>query len=187
MSEEGTTKKAESTVVADSKMEQKLPKLSAQDFRVYNRMAEHMDMFHNSFRQTWDMLHRACSSGRRPSGMSIRQFLAAGDQFAHHLTVHHGIEEQHIFPILAKKMPCFLPDQELLTQHKGIHEGLDRFEAYLRDCKTGERELRMEEMKEIMDSFGTVLWQHLDDEVKALGANNMRLYWTKGEMASLPI
>lgn len=119
--------------------------------------------------------------------MSIRQFLAAGDQFAHHLTMHHGIEEQHIFPVLSRKMACFEPDQELLTQHKGIHEGLDKFEAYVQDCKSGERELRMEEMKEVMDSFGKVLWEHLDDEVKALGAENMRLYWSKEEMQRMPM
>lgn len=119
--------------------------------------------------------------------MSIRQFLGSADQFLHHLTMHHGIEEQHIFPLLAKKMPCFKPDQELLTQHKGIHEGMDRLEAYIKDCKSGERELRMEEMKGVMDSFGKVLWQHLDDEVKALRADNMRLYWSKEEMARLPM
>lgn len=94
---------------------------------------------------------------------------------------------QHIFPILSRKMACFKPDQELLTQHKGIHEGLDKFEAYVKDCKSGERELRMEEMKEVMDSFGKVLWQHLDDEVKALRAENMRLYWSKEEMMRLPM
>lgn len=133
------------------------------------------------------MLYKACSSGRRPAGMSIRQFLGAADEFCHHLTVHHGIEEQHIFPILAKKMDCFKPDQELLTQHKGIHEGLEKFEAYVKDCRSGERELRLDEMREIMDGFGKVLWQHLDDEVKALRAENMRLYWSKDEMAKLPM
>lgn len=46
MAEEGIPKNAEPTNVAAPKMEQQdLPKLSAQDFRVYNRMAEHMDMF----------------------------------------------------------------------------------------------------------------------------------------------
>lgn len=101
--------------------------------------------------------------------------------------MHHTIEEQHIFIVLAKKMACFKPDHELLTQHKGIHEGLDKFEAYIKDCKSGERELRLEEMKQVMDGFGKVLWEHMDDEVKALRAENMRLYWSKEEMARLPM
>ena len=42
-------------------------------------------------------------------------------------------------------------------------------------------------MKKILDSFGAVLWQHLDDEVKELGAENMRKYWTLEEMRRMPM
>lgn len=46
MAEEEVPKTAEPTNVAAPKMQQQdLPKLSMQDFRVYNRMSEHMDMF----------------------------------------------------------------------------------------------------------------------------------------------
>jgi len=119
--------------------------------------------------------------------MSIRQFLSLGQQFCHHLTVHHTIEEQHIFPVLAKKMPAFKKELELLSQHKQIHKGLDKLEKYLDECGDGERELRLGELKEILDGFGTVLWQHLDDEVKQLGAENMRKYWSLEEMRRMPM
>lgn len=119
--------------------------------------------------------------------MSIRAFLAVGEQFCHHLTVHHTIEEQHIFPVLAKKMPAFKKELQLLTQHKRIHAGLDRFEEYLGQCRSGERELRMEEMKTVMEGFGQVLWEHLDDEVRELRAENMRKFWSPEEMRRIPI
>lgn len=45
----------------------------------------------------------------------------------------------------------------------------------------------MQEMKEILDSFGEVLWQHLDDEVEQLGAENMRKYWSLDEMRRIPL
>ena len=46
MAEEGVSKCDKPTEVAAPKQEeQALPKLSAKDFRVYNSMAEHMDMF----------------------------------------------------------------------------------------------------------------------------------------------
>ncbi|KAI9870051.1 MAG: hypothetical protein M1830_004748 [Pleopsidium flavum] len=165
----------------------KLPKLSMVDFRAYNSMADHMEIFHSNFRQSWTTLHAACSSGRRPSNMSLRQFLTMGLQFCHHLEMHHSIEENHIFPILAKKMPEFRKELELLTQHKQIHAGLDKFEAYLEKCRSGEKELRLEEMKSIMDRFGGVLWAHLEDEVRTLGAENMRKYWTLEEMRRMPM
>lgn len=119
--------------------------------------------------------------------MSIRAFLNVGEQFCHHLTIHHTIEEQHIFPILAKKMPAFKKELQLLTQHKQIHAGLDEFEAYLAQCRSGEREVRLEEMREVMETFGKVLWEHLDEEVHELRAENMRKYWTPEEMRRIPI
>ncbi|KAH9882139.1 hypothetical protein J1614_001311 [Plenodomus biglobosus] len=177
----------DSDVATNTQDEKTLPKLTPSEFRQYNRMAEHMDYFHNNFRNTWNVLYSACEANKRPNNMSIRQFIQLGQQFCHHLTVHHTIEEQHIFPILAKKMPAFKKELELLTQHKQIHAGLDKLEKYLEECSDGERELRMAELKEILDGFGKVLWQHLDDEVKQLGAENMRKYWTLEEMRRIPM
>jgi len=114
--------------------------------------------------------------------MSIRQFLALGERFASSLTMHHNIEEAYIFPDLGRKMPLFREKDHLKKQHEAIHEGLDVFEKYLHDCRSGEKELRLDELKKIMDTFGAVLWAHLDDEVRELGAENMRKYWTKEEI-----
>ena len=79
--------------------ETKMQQMSPGDFKIYNRMAEGMDYFHTHFRTTWKMLHEACSKNKRPDGMSIRQFIAAAEQFCHYLTMHHTIEEQHVFPV----------------------------------------------------------------------------------------
>jgi len=68
-----------------------LSPLSRADRDTYARMAETMEMFHNSFRQTWKILYDACCSGKRPSNMSIRHFLSTGCDFCHHLNMHHSI------------------------------------------------------------------------------------------------
>lgn len=195
-------KAAESSRQAET-AEEKLPPLSAADFRVYNSMAEHMEYFHNHFRQTWTTLHNACVQNRRPSNISLKAFINLGLQFISHLTAHHSIEEAHIFPILAKKMPEFRSSPssssssgpgkagsgaaELLRQHKEIHIGMDQFEEYLNQCRSGQRELVLSELKARMDCWGEVLWKHLDQEVKTLGADNMRRYWTVGEMRRMPM
>lgn len=83
-------------------------------------------------------------------------------------------------------MPQFQEQEHLLEQHKEIHKGLDLFQKYLEECKGQERELRLEELKEVMDGFGKVLWTHLDDEVRTLGAENMRKYWSIRELNELP-
>lgn len=150
-------------------------------------MADVMEIYHNHFRQTWNSLYSAASDGKRPQGMSIRQYLNTGIQFCEGLHVHHSIEETQIYPVLAKRMPAFRKELELLSQHKQIHAGLDHFEDYLKDCTAGKRELRLTELKALMDTFGNVLWDHLADEVEQLGASHMRQHWTLDEMRNMPM
>ncbi|KAL0931072.1 neutrophil cytosol factor 2 protein [Colletotrichum truncatum] len=165
-----------------------LPPLSPAEFRVYNQMAEKMDYFHNHFRAQWTILHDAATSGKRPRNLTLKQFINTGLQFAQHLTAHHGIEERFVFPMLARKMPEFRGGRaELLQQHRQIHKGLDLFEDYLKKCASGETELELSVLLEKMDSWGEVLWTHLDQEVKTLGADNMRKYWTIDEVRNMPM
>lgn len=177
--------KAPDQAKPDTSTETPLPKLSAEDFRIYNRLAVMMDAYHNHFRHTWTMLYKAASTGTRPAGLSLGQYLSYGLQLCRALTVHHTIEEEYVFPELAKRMPIFGNQDQLINQHHEIHIGLERMEAYLRACLNGEKELRMDEMKAIMDSFGDVLWTHLDLEVKQLQADSMRRYWSKQEILGM--
>jgi hypothetical protein len=57
----------------------------------------------------------------------------------------------------------------------------------LKSVKNGEKELELTVLKGKMDSWGKVLWTHLDQEVKTLGAENMRKYWTLEEMRRMPM
>ncbi|KAJ5270080.1 hypothetical protein N7534_005817 [Penicillium rubens] len=160
--------------------------LSASDFRAYNRMAEQMEGFHGHFRLIWNQLWEACeSSGKR--ALSARQMITLGLQFCSQLDFHHSIEEQHIFPVLAKRMPEFRKELELLSQHRQIHAGLEKLEKYLEQCRSGEEDIRREEVKRLMEGFGKVLWTHLDQEVQTLGAANMRKFWSLAEMRQLPM
>lgn len=84
-------------------------------------------------------------------------------------------------------MPAFRKEVELLTQHQEIHVGMDKMKAYLDECKTGKRDFQMAELKQIMESFGDVLWSHLSDEVKQLGPDEMRKYWSLEEVKRLPM
>jgi hypothetical protein len=76
---------------------------------------------------------------------------------------------------------------ELLRQHKEIHRGMDVFEEYLSKCRSGETDLELSVLKQKMDSWGDVLWKHLDQEVRTLGAENMRKYWSLDEMRRMPM
>ncbi|KAF8244341.1 hypothetical protein K440DRAFT_610061 [Wilcoxina mikolae CBS 423.85] len=162
------------TPEADNSNVDPLPKLNAAEFRHYNYFASHMDQFHTSFWHQWTTLH-ACT-------LSPSSLISLGLRFVQHLEMHHGIEEAHIFPRLAERMPAFQKQRELVEQHKVIHEGLDKVKKYLAECRDGEREFDKQELRERMDTFGETLRSHMDDEVKALGAEEMRKYWTVDEV-----
>lgn len=118
--------------------------------------------------------------------MTLKEFLKHGIDFTHQLTLHHDIEETLFFPKLAKKMPEFQASQgDMVRQHAQIHAGLTGLQQYLKRCAQGEGEFELRLLREKMESWGSVLWEHLDDEVKALGAENMRKYWTKEEVQRL--
>lgn len=133
----------------------------------------------------WNELYSACAENKRRRGQSIRAFLSLAKSFCYQLTMHHTIEERHLFPELAVRMPEFRKELSLLSQHHEIHQGLEKLKAYVTKCRTGETELQLTHMKALMDNFGGVLWAHLNDEVMALGAENMRKYWNLHEMALL--
>lgn len=71
-------------------------------------------------------------------------------------------EETYIFPILAKKMPQFGKNHkasgEHLKSHNAIHNGLDRYEAYLKEAMAGP-EYDGAKLREIMDGFKEVLFR----------------------------
>ncbi|KAK1749373.1 hypothetical protein QBC47DRAFT_395926 [Echria macrotheca] len=179
-----------------------LPPLTADQFRVYNRLAVQMEYFHDHFRKTWTTLHTAATTRRLPPRLTTRTLLDEGLHLVRYLTAHHDIEESYLYPILARKMPQFRDavsspsskhnkkkgtECELIRQHRMIHEGMDDFEAYLRACKDKTEEFDFDVLREKMDTWGEVLLKHLDEEVKELGAETMRRYWTVDEMRSIPI
>ncbi|KAJ9617394.1 hypothetical protein H2204_013816 [Knufia peltigerae] len=174
---------AESSTTTTTDEDPVLPPLSAADFRLFNRLAEEMEFYHGMFRSTWDQLYAGTAPGSR---LKPSQLINLGLRFCQHLEGHHDIEEAHWFPVLGKKMPGFKARGFAKEQHREMHKGLERLGPYLMECRSGDRELRREEVREIMDSFAKVLWSHLEEEVKELEAENMRKYWTKDEMRRFP-
>ncbi|KAK6356510.1 hypothetical protein TWF718_000868 [Orbilia javanica] len=191
---DATSKDAERPQIqleSDRKVEEKpLPKLTAAEYKAYNRLAVIMDQYHNHFRATWTEIVTGLRKSR-PKNQSLRQFLSIAQGFCRMLDTHHNIEESYFFPILAKKMPAFQKHNkehgEMIAHHRQIHKGLEKFEDYVNACKSGEKDFVASDMLEIMESFEKILWQHLDEEVQQLGAENMRKYWTLEELKMIPM
>ncbi|KAI1456674.1 hypothetical protein F4805DRAFT_216254 [Annulohypoxylon moriforme] len=199
VSKEPTTTTTVKEQEVEEEKKEKLPPLKGAEFRAYNRLAEHMDVFHAHFRTAWNSLWATACAGNsgskgKNSSRAGRGVISDGLAFISQLEMHHNIEETYIFPILARRMPEFRTDgkggknaAELLQQHREIHEGMEGMQEYLRACRDGERELDMGVLKEQMQGWGGVLWKHLEQEVKTLGAENMRRYWSVEEIRRIPM
>lgn len=96
-----------------------------------------------------------------------------------------------MFPHLATRMPEFRhsgqggASAELLRHHEVMHEGLERLGPYLERCWAGKEQLDLGVLEGLLD-WGDVLMEHLDKEVDALRAGNMRKYWSLEEMRAMP-
>lgn len=157
--------------------------MKSAEFKAYNRLAEQMSYYHSILRANWDELYAGTAPASKASASNV---IRVGIQFCNHLKAHHDIEEAMWFPVLARKMQGFREGEFAKTQHAEMHKGLDVLQPYLMDCKTGVQDFHRAKVRNIMDSFGTVLWNHMDEEVRELQADSMSKYWTVDEMRRMP-
>ncbi|ORY87456.1 hypothetical protein BCR35DRAFT_38995 [Leucosporidium creatinivorum] len=92
-----------------------------------------------------------------------------------------------IFLILAQKMPEFEHETSgaHVEEHEAIHEGMGRYSAYLAKCKSSPSSFNAEEFRKILQSWGPILFYHLDAEVISLSHANLRRYYTLAEVKEL--
>ncbi|KAK9899103.1 hypothetical protein P389DRAFT_141074 [Cystobasidium minutum MCA 4210] len=124
--------------------------------------------FHTYFRMEFKQIYELADKYEE-EGLNLREFLRHAEGLHQHLHMHHTIEEVHIFPILATRMPEFQKETgSHLKQHEQIHDGLDAYSAYISKCRQMPSVYKPTELREIMDGFEKVLFQHLDEEVESL-------------------
>lgn len=95
-------------------------------------------------------------------------FLASCPWPQSQLLIHKPHNPPTVFPLLAQRMPAFQRELSLVGQHRKIHIGLGKLEAWVEKCKKQGKDgssLDFGELRSILDSFGPVLLEHLDQEV----------------------
>ncbi|WVR07421.1 hypothetical protein IAU60_004462 [Kwoniella sp. DSM 27419] len=165
--------------------------MPSREDREWNRLAVHMDQFHSHFRYEFNRVYTLADGGFHKEGMSLPRFLREAQQLYSHLDMHHRIET-YIFPVLAKKMPQFAMGKresgEHLKSHKAIHDGLERYDKFIREALEETSNYDAGKLRVIMDGFREVLFTHLDEEVHDLGAESMKAAgWTLDEVRRIPM
>ncbi|KAG8988560.1 hypothetical protein FRB94_001894 [Tulasnella sp. JGI-2019a] len=168
-------------------MQSFLKKSSSADDWIYGKPSMTMQQFHTHFQEEFDELYKLADGTFNTYGMSLSTFLRKARQFVSHLETHHTIEETYIFPILAKKLAAFKPEAKHIEFHRQIHEGLDRLTSLLDSVRAAPSSYSPTAFRETLDSFRTVLFAHLDQEVRDLSPDEFRKYFTIEEMAEIPM
>ncbi|KAF8893791.1 hypothetical protein BD779DRAFT_1503431 [Infundibulicybe gibba] len=146
-----------------------------------------MNSFHQWFKDEFNTLYELGDGSFTQRGLSLPMYLESAKRLNAHLTLHHTVEEQHFFPVLAKRMPNFGSGEDHIESHRKIHKGLDDLEALVKKFQSDPTSYRPSEMRNCLDSFRTVLFKHLDDEVADLSGENLKKYWTLEEVDKLGV
>ncbi|KAI0789146.1 hypothetical protein C8Q75DRAFT_733830 [Abortiporus biennis] len=160
---------------------------SLRDEHRWNKLSQSMSHFHNHFKFEFDQIYELADGSFTKRGLSLGLYLRQAETLKKQLTTHHTIEEMYIFPILAKRMPSFKEDEAHLKSHQGIHEGLDKLGELIHEWKASPSTYSPEKMRECLDSWREVLFNHLDEEVEDLKPDNLKKYWKLEELDEIPI
>ncbi|GAA5989129.1 hypothetical protein JCM10908_001171 [Rhodotorula pacifica] len=160
------------------------PKTAAER-RDWDRMSSRMEGFHTYFRQSFKQLFELADGSFAKHGLSVKDFMGVAESFHEHLGFHHGIEEQHIFPVLAKRMPQFRDDHQ--EEHDAIHKGMDELLALISKYRSDPTSYSPDDFRRNLASWGPLLFYHLDAEVETLKPDILRRYWTIEEVRRLPM
>ncbi|RHZ61565.1 hypothetical protein CDV55_104254 [Aspergillus turcosus] len=159
--------------------------LTPAEFQVYNSLAERMEYYHSAFRAHWRQIYQSCASGQKLSKGSQKAIITSGLSFCVQLQLHHHYEEKFIYPMLATRLPQFRPERHLTDQHDEIEQGIEIIQTYLTDCERRSEWFDVDALRTMMEGVQETLLAHLDDEVEALGAENMRRGWTPKSQIAL--
>jgi len=153
-------------------------------------MSTTMSHFHEWFKKEFNMVYELADGSYTKRGLSLPGYLREAKSMCTHLNFHHSLEERHIFPVLAKRMPAFsetAEDGRHIRSHRAIHKGLDDLDTLVKKWTTELTSYSPTEMRACLDSFREVLFNHLDEEVDDLKGDNMKKYWTLEEVDRIPI
>mmetsp|Transcript_11931 Transcript_11931/g.35730 ORF Transcript_11931/g.35730 Transcript_11931/m.35730 type:complete len:159 (+) Transcript_11931:264-740(+) len=86
--------------------------------------------FHNDLRSGLDKLIKGCEKYSASGSGSIQPLILSTRRYFHSLETHHGIEDTHVFPFLAKKMDV----SSLQHDHEEMERLIDSIKV---SCKAG--------------------------------------------------
>ncbi|KAH8656090.1 hypothetical protein BGZ60DRAFT_147869 [Tricladium varicosporioides] len=81
---------------------------------------------------------------------------------------HHTNEENLFFPWLEEYIGVPKYMEKNVAQHHAFAPGMEKFEDYVKAVKEGKERFDAEKVRGLIDDFGSILTQHLKEEIESL-------------------
>lgn len=128
-----------------------------------------MAAIHNVFLRGLNAIHlQAINVGARGTEQDKRDFVEFAAVWAKGIHEHHDLEETYVFPTIERLTGVEGIMAANVQQHVAFHDGLAKYEGYLESVAEGKEKYDGEKFRGIIDSFGELLGQHLNDEIPTL-------------------
>lgn len=141
----------------------------------FARLYQGMLPFHNHFRMEHAQIVKGIPQSQSNPKSSLLRLMQQALQLCGHLEMHHTIEEAHIFPLLAKKIPSFALDSNHIKEHSLMHAQLESLQEYsskvLRDLQSSSGR------KAESEGAGQVIKAETEEEDREDGKGGKRKPW----------
>jgi hemerythrin-like domain-containing protein len=128
-----------------------------------------MVLIHNILIRGMNAIHRqALNVATKGTAKDKLDFASYGYQWSVTVHSHHQLEEEAIFPRIAKDTGVENIMATNIEEHEAFEAGLDTYSKYMKEVKDGVSELDGQKLIGIIDEMMPVLHQHLINEVDTL-------------------
>ncbi|KAK9422665.1 putative hemerythrin hhe cation binding domain-containing protein [Seiridium unicorne] len=130
-------------------------------------MVNEMIVIHNCLIRSINAIYLQCINIEK-SPQDIPDFLAYCSVWGKFVHEHHKGEEDCVFPDIEQKTGVAGLMAGNIAQHDAFHEGVEQYEAYVEEVKSGRTQYDGRRFRGIIESFGPTLHQHLVEEIPTL-------------------
>ncbi|GFF58710.1 hypothetical protein IFM46972_11184 [Aspergillus udagawae] len=128
-------------------------------------MAQNMALAHNVILRSINASYNQCLSVR-PGTPEATDFLIFNQCIFEFVKTHHDVEEEHLFPDIAKLTGVAGIMEGNVQEHRDFEAGMEKFRQYVYDTPADRYDGT--KLQAILDEFGKPLEKHMHNEISTL-------------------
>ena len=151
---------------------------------IYSTLSETMRYFHSLHHRELASMQEQCKKAKNVA--DLYRLASNISSFCHSLHVHHTIEDQRLFPVIARKTDV----SHLETHHQQLGQLLNEFKNFarqLKQLKNSDTNIStvILDATALVDKVSALVHEHEAAEEQIIAADNMKKWFSEREMRQL--